>query len=195
MNGKLKEKRKERGLTLVQLSKLSGVSVAHIARVERGERSPGSVVLNKIEKVLGSVRHQGETLEELYGLGRKEVELKRVQTVSGRWLELFKSPGNIKVEIEFPEFTCKCPRTSQPDFAMITLKYIPGEWCVELKSLKYFLNSFRDEGHFHEEVCVIIEGDLREALKPEKLSIIGEFNVRGGTYPKVIVGDDLNERR
>lgn len=132
-----------------------------------------------------------KTLEELYNLKRHEVELKRVQTKSGKWLEVFQSPGSCIVEVEFPEFTCLCPKTSQPDLATITLTYIPKDWCVELKSLKYFLNSFRNEGYFHEEVCILIEGDLREVLDPVKLAIIGEFNVRGGTYPTITVGDDI----
>ncbi len=132
-----------------------------------------------------------ETLEELYGLNKKEVELKRVQTKSGKWLDLFKSPGQCMVEIEFPEFTCLCPKTSQPDFATINLIYIPKDWCVELKSLKYYLNSFRNEGHFHEGICCLIERDLRDVLEPVKLAIIGEFNVRGGAYPVITVGDDI----
>jgi 7-cyano-7-deazaguanine reductase len=130
-----------------------------------------------------------QTLEELYNLEKYEVELERVQTKSGRWLDLFGSPGKVLVSVEFPEFTCLCPKTSQPDFATIELIYIPRDWCVELKSLKYYLNSFRNEGHFHEEVCCLIERDLRGVLDPIRLSIIGEFNVRGGTYPKIEVGD------
>lgn len=130
-----------------------------------------------------------KTLEELYGLEKRKVDLKRVQTKSGKWLELFKSPGRVIVEIDFPEFTCKCPKTSQPDFANINLTYIPKDWCLELKSWKYYLNSFRDEGHFHEEVTIIIEQDLRQALDPVKLSVEAEFNIRGGTQPVVTAGD------
>ena len=132
-----------------------------------------------------------KTLEELYGLYKKEVGLERRQTISGKWLEIFKAPGKIIVTIEFPEFTCLCPRTSHPDFANITLKYIPLEWCVELKSWKYYLNSFRDEGHFHEEVVYMIEKDVRAVLEPVKLTIIGDFNVRGGTHPVIGAGDGL----
>lgn len=132
-----------------------------------------------------------KALEELYGLYKKEVGLERRQTESGKWLEIFKSPGKILVTIEFPEFTCKCPRTSQPDFANITLKYIPLEWCVELKSWKYYLNSFRDEGHFHEEVVYMIEKDVRGVLEPVRLTIIGDFNIRGGTHPIIGAGDGL----
>jgi 7-cyano-7-deazaguanine reductase len=132
-----------------------------------------------------------KTLEELYGLYRKEVGLKRVETESGKWLEVFPAPGKIIVTIEFPEFTCLCPRTGHPDFANITIKYIPKEWCVELKSWKYYLNSFRNEGHFHEEVVQMIEKDARGVLDPIKLTIIGDFNVRGGTHPVVAAGNEL----
>ena len=130
-----------------------------------------------------------QTLEELYNLKKQEVGLKRVKTPSGKYLEIFPSPGPILVNIEFPEFTCKCPRSGNPDFAIITLKYIPNNWCVELKSLKYYYNSFRDEGHFHEKVVKLIETDLREVIIPRKLTIIGEFNVRGGTSPTIFAGD------
>jgi len=132
-----------------------------------------------------------DTLEELYGLYKKEVGLERRVTESGKWLEVFPSPGKIIVTIEFPEFTCLCPRTGHPDFANITLKYIPGPWCVELKSWKYYLNSFRNEGRFHEEVVKMIEFDAREVLKPSKLTIIGDFNVRGGTHPIIGAGDNI----
>ena len=129
-----------------------------------------------------------ETLESLYGLKKHEVQLTRVQTRSGRWLETFESPGReYSVEIAFPEFACLCPKTSQPDFATVTLFYRPKDLCVELKSLKYFLNSFRNEGHFHEAVCNLIADDLEEVLKPFYLVVTGAFNVRGGTYPKIIV--------
>lgn len=154
-----------------------------------------------------------ESLEELYNLEKHEVKLKRVQTKSKRWLELFPNPkkpksqkipkgkegkilealklfpgGDYRVEVVFPEFTCKCPKTSQPDFATITIEYVPDRWCVELKALKYYLNSFRDEGHFHEEVTNMIYDDLNKVLSPINLYVEGEFNVRGGTYPTIRVG-------
>lgn len=133
-----------------------------------------------------------KTLEELYDIHRKEVDLRRIQTGSGKYLEVFPTPGKVIVTIEFPEFTCLCPRTSHPDFANITLKYIPREWCVELKSWKYYLNSFRNEGHFHEQVIYLIEQDLRVALDPVRLTVIGDFNVRGGTHPTIGAGDSID---
>ncbi len=141
--------------------------------------------------LLGERRKMEKTLEELYGIKKAEVDLTRIQTKSGKWLELFVAPSSVLVDLSFPEFTCLCPRTSQPDFATIGIIYIPKGLCVELKSLKYYLNSFRNEGHFHEEVITIIDQDLREALTPVKLGVIGEFNRRGGIEPVVRAGDDL----
>jgi len=134
------------------------------------------------------------SLEDLYGIKKKEVALERLLTPSGKYLEVFKSPGPVMVKVEFPEFTCKCPRTGYPDFAVMTIVYIPDTVCVELKSLKYYLNSFRDEGHFHEEVTFLIEKDLRSILVPKRLSVTGEFNVRGGTSPTIFAGDYLPEK-
>lgn len=128
-----------------------------------------------------------ESLEELYGLTKKDVGLERFRVRSDRWLEVFVSPGPVMVEIDFPEFTCKCPKTGQPDFAIINLKYIPKKYCVELKSFKYFLNSFRDEGHFHEEVIFLMAKDLVGVLDPVALHLSGEFNTRGGMSPIVEV--------
>lgn len=90
-----------------------------------------------------------------------------------------------EVEIECPEFTALCPMTGQPDFATITFKYHPGPYIVELKSLKLYLWSFRDEGHFHEDVTNRILKDFVEQIKPRKLQVIGKFNVRGGIYTTV----------
>ncbi|HEX7058018.1 MAG TPA: preQ(1) synthase [Bacilli bacterium] len=95
-------------------------------------------------------------------------------------------PGRIyEVEIECPEFTALCPVTGQPDFGTIIFKYIPGPYIVELKSLKLYLWSFRDEGHFHEDVTNRILLDFVEQIKPQKLQVIGKFNVRGGIYTTV----------
>jgi 7-cyano-7-deazaguanine reductase len=132
-----------------------------------------------------------KTLEELYGLKQNPVSLSRVRTISGKYLEVFNSPGAVKIVVDFPEFTCLCPKTSQPDFATVILKYIPDKWCVEFKSLKYYLNSFRNEGHFHEEMTLLMYNDLKTVLGPRKLFLLGEFNVRGGTYPTISAGEDF----
>ena len=85
-----------------------------------------------------------------------------------------------EVEMVCPEFTCVCPMTGQPDFATFTITYVPGPKIVELKSLKLYLWSFRDEGHFHEDVTNRILNDLVEALNPNEITITGDFGVRGG---------------
>lgn len=79
-----------------------------------------------------------------------------------------------------PEFTSVCPKTGQPDFGKITIEYIPDDLCIELKSLKIYLNSFRNEGIFYESVVNRILDDLVEVCKPRYMVITGEFNVRGG---------------
>src|SRR6266508_2646467 len=90
-------------------------------------------------------------------------------------------PGrDYEVECVCPLFTCVCPMTGQPDFATFTITYVPGPKIVELKSLKLYLWSFREEGHFHEDVTNIILNDLVQAVDPRHISIAGEFNVRGG---------------
>ena len=86
-----------------------------------------------------------------------------------------------KYDIEFtcPEFTCVCPASGFPDFATIFIKYVPRKWCVELKSLKLYINQFRDQGIFHEDVSNRILDDLVELLDPWEMEVIGDFNVRG----------------
>lgn len=100
-------------------------------------------------------------------------------------------PGR-EFEIEFscPEFTCICPMTGQPDFATIEIRYVPDELCVELKSLKLYLWSYRNEGVFHEAVTNQILDDLVAALSPKKMSITGDFLVRGGIHTKIHVNFD-----
>jgi 7-cyano-7-deazaguanine reductase len=90
-----------------------------------------------------------------------------------------------EVEIECPEFTALCPVTGQPDFATITLKYVPGPSIVELKSLKLYMWSFREEGHFHEDVTNLILKDFVRQIQPRYLKVTGKFNVRGGIYTTV----------
>lgn len=83
------------------------------------------------------------------------------------------------IEISFPEFTCLCPRSGYPDFATIRLNYVPDKYVVELKSLKMYLNSYRDQGISHEEATNRIFDDLKKTLSPRKMEVIGDFNVRG----------------
>jgi len=105
-------------------------------------------------------------------------------------LEIFDNPNperDYHIRIDSPEFTCLCPKTGQPDFAEIKLDYIPDAYCVELKSLKLYYWSFRDEGHFHEKVTNMIADDLIKLLDPRYLKVQAVFNVRGGVYTTVEV--------
>jgi len=86
-----------------------------------------------------------------------------------------------------PEFTCLCPKTGQPDFATFELEYVPDELCVELKALKLYLWSYRDQGAFHEAVTNQIANDLAGACAPRFLRLTAKFNVRGGIYTTVVV--------
>jgi len=105
-------------------------------------------------------------------------------------LEVFENPNperDYHIKIDSPEFTCLCPKTGQPDFAEIKLDYVPDELCVELKSLKLYYWSFRDEGHFHEKVTNMITSDLIAAMNPRWLKVTAIFNVRGGVYTTIEV--------
>jgi 7-cyano-7-deazaguanine reductase len=100
-----------------------------------------------------------------------------------RQLETFPNPQpgrDYEIRLTCPEFTCLCPRTGQPDFATFTLTYVPDAACIELKSLKLYLWSFRDEGHFHEAVTNRILDDLVAAARPRWMKLVGAFHVRGG---------------
>ena len=91
-----------------------------------------------------------------------------------------------EIRFDCPEFTCVCPKTGQPDFARIRVRYVPDRTCVELKSLKLYLWSFRDIGAFHEKVTNTICDDLVALLAPRFLEVEGEFNVRGGIQTTVV---------
>ncbi len=109
-------------------------------------------------------------------------------TLPSRDLELFDNPSPerpYQISMECPEFTCVCPRTGQPDFATIRIRYFPAMKCVELKSLKLYLWSFREEGHFHEAVTNRICDDLAKALEPRFLEVVGDFSIRGGIHTVV----------
>jgi 7-cyano-7-deazaguanine reductase len=98
-------------------------------------------------------------------------------------LETFENqyPGReYEIDITCPEFTCVCPKTGQPDFATINIKYVPDELCIELKSLKLYMFSYRNKGAFHEQVTNKILDDIVEACKPIRAHVTGDFNVRGG---------------
>ena len=105
-------------------------------------------------------------------------------------LETFDNPQperDYTIRIRVPEFTCLCPKTGQPDFAELTLEYVPDRLCVELKALKMYVWSYRDEGAFHEAVTNRILNDLVDVTQPRFMRLIADFNVRGGIYTTVVV--------
>jgi 7-cyano-7-deazaguanine reductase len=113
-----------------------------------------------------------------------------VATRPSRELETFANPKperDYEIKFRCPEFTCVCPMTGQPDFAELEITYTPDRSCVELKSLKLYLWSYRDEGHFHEAVTNRVMDDLVDAVKPRRMSVVGRFNVRGGITTTVTV--------
>jgi 7-cyano-7-deazaguanine reductase len=104
-------------------------------------------------------------------------------------LETFANPQpdrDYTIRLEIPEFTCLCPRTGQPDFATLALEYVPDRLCVELKSLKLYIWSFRDRGVFHEAVTNEIADQLDAALNVRFLRLTARFNVRGGITTTVV---------
>lgn len=112
-------------------------------------------------------------------------------------LETFPNPAperDYEIRFDCPEFTCLCPRTGQPDFATIRIRYVPDRLCVELKSLKLYLWSFRDAGHFHEAVTNRILDDLVAATRPRRMTVEGDFLIRGGIHTTVVVSYDKKVR-
>lgn len=113
-----------------------------------------------------------------------------MSTLPSKDLETFENPNpqrDYSIKIDMPEFTCLCPKTGQPDFATLHLQYIPDQLCVELKALKLYIWSFRDEGAFHEAVTNRILEDLVKVTQPRFMRLTGKFNVRGGVYTDVTV--------
>lgn len=123
-------------------------------------------------------------------LGKKSIlspaQLKKPSSI----LDTFPNPypqRDYEIEFVFPEFTSVCPVTGQPDFATITVRYTPDARCVEMKSLKLYFFSFRNQGIFYEAVTNTIADDLISLLQPRQLTVVGKFNVRGGTYGTITV--------
>jgi 7-cyano-7-deazaguanine reductase len=121
---------------------------------------------------------------DLRELGRRsaltEAQIEKPATI----LETFPSPRPgrpFEIKFVFPEFTSVCPVTGQPDFATITVEYVPNEKCVEMKSLKLYFYAYRNKGIFYEGVVNTILDDLVAALSPKRMSVTGDFAVRGGT--------------
>lgn len=115
---------------------------------------------------------KGEVVEPLYG----EI------AIAENKLERFANRTQVRrytIEFTCPEFTCLCPRSGFPDFATIQIRYVPHEWCVELKSLKLYINGFRNQRTFHEDVTNLILDDLVQLLDPWEIEVVGDFTVRG----------------
>ena len=113
-------------------------------------------------------------------------------------LETFPNPAparDYEISFDCPEFTCLCPLTGQPDFARFTIRYVPDRTCVELKSLKLYLWSYRDEGAFHEKVTNAILDDLVRATRPRKLQVEGDWFIRGGIGTRGSVSYEAKKSR
>jgi len=120
--------------------------------------------------------------------GRKNPDTDSPTSKSKAALEWFENPRpgrDYEIRFECPEFTCLCPKTGQPDFATIRIRYTPDARCVELKSLKLYLWAFRNQGSFHEAVTNRILDDLVALLQPRRMSVEGDFLVRGGIHTVV----------
>ena len=123
-----------------------------------------------------------------------EVAATATRTLPSRDLETFSNPNperDYTIRITVPEFTCLCPKTGQPDFATLRFEYVPDALCIELKSLKLYVWSYRDQGAFHEAVTNQIVNDLVGAIQPRFMRLTAEFNVRGGIYTTVVVEHSL----
>ena len=112
-----------------------------------------------------------------------------MSTQASKTLDTFENPNperDYTIHIDTPEFTCLCPLTGQPDFATIEVAYVPGLRCLELKALKLYFWSYRDEGAFHEAVTNQILSDLVAAISPRFMRVTADFNVRGGVYTRIV---------
>ena len=120
--------------------------------------------------------------EQKESRGTKEIRESQLERFPNRTTK-----RDYTVEFTCPEFTCVCPKTGFPDFATIFIKYNPDQWCVELKSLKLYINKFRDQGVFHQHVTNIIADDLIKLMDPKEIEVIADFNVRGNIHTVVRV--------
>lgn len=126
--------------------------------------------------------------DRMIAVGTRAPEAGR--TRPSKTLDVFDNPNperDYLIHMQVPEFTCLCPLTGQPDFAHFTIDYIPDRSCVELKSLKLYVWSFRDEGAFHEAVTNRVLGDLVAATKPRFLRVTARWGVRGGIFTNIVV--------
>jgi 7-cyano-7-deazaguanine reductase len=129
---------------------------------------------------------------QFYVIFRKNTQIRKhkMSADTSQTLATFSNPNpenDYTIHIEIPEFTCLCPNTGQPDFATLLMDYVPDQLCIELKSLKLYVWSYRDEGVFHEAVTNRILNDLVKTSKPRFMRLTSKFNVRGGIYTSVVV--------
>lgn len=122
-------------------------------------------------------------------MGKKYGEIAIEEAKLERW-ENPAQERDYTIDISFPEFTCLCPRSGYPDFAIINISYIPDKYIVELKSLKLYLNKFRNQHVSHEKVINIIYNDLLDFLKPRYLKVVGDFNPRGNVKTIITVSSE-----
>ncbi len=135
-------------------------------------------------------------MAKLTQLGARSILTDRQIAAPRTILEAFDNPSpkrDYQIEFIFPEFTSVCPVTGQPDFATITIRYVPDRLCVEMKSLKLYFLSFRNKGIFYEAVTNQILDDLVHILRPRRMTVIGQFAVRGGTAGTVTA--NYNKRK
>lgn len=143
-----------------------------------------------------NVRAGGATRSAPVELCRGSWQRRAVPSQPSKSLETFPNPKPeraYEIRFECPEFTCVCPKTGQPDFATIRIRYVPDQTCVELKSLKLYLWSYRDEGAFHEAVTNKILDDLVAATSPRSMTVEGDFWVRGGIGTVVVAKHEQGE--
>ena len=117
--------------------------------------------------------------------------------MSSATLETFPNPRpgrDYEIEFVAPEFTSMCPMTGLPDFGTLTITYVPGERCIELRSFKYYLQTFRNRGIFYEDVVNVILDDIVAAIEPAEAMVTGEFNARGGISARVTASYEPGER-
>jgi len=135
-------------------------------------------------------------MQEFKQLGHKSILSPEQIDTPRTILESFPNPRpqrDYEIKFVFPEFTSMCPVTGQPDFATITVSYVPDKLCVEMKSLKLYYLAYRNKGIFFEAVVNTILDDLVATLQPRKMTVIGDFSVRGGTAAMVTATHDAAE--
>ena len=145
------------------------------------EKSHGSQVIEKVQTPL-ETNSKTQTSQKA---DPKDTKLYGERAIEESQLQRFENRSqyrNYEIDFTCPEFTCLCPRSGFPDFATIYIKYIPDQWCIELKSLKLYINKYRNQRIFHEDVTNQILNDLIQLLDPKTITVKADFNVRGNIH-------------